>query len=87
MKKKTTFIMQFHDGKKSKSAGGSVGRRGLLKEGGREGMRILKKGGGACWRCKILKKQVGVSTSAIRYGVTLIRGSVTVDLHVNDTPL
>jgi hypothetical protein len=84
---KSTFIVQFQDGKESKSAGGSVGRRGPLKEGGREGMRILKRGGGACWRCKILKKQVGVSESAIRYGVTLIGGSVTVDLPVKDAPL
>ncbi len=84
---KSTFIIQFQDGRNNESAGGRVGRRGPLKEGGREGMRILKRGGGACWRCKILKKQVGVSKSAVRYAVTLIGGSVTVDLHVKDAPL
>lgn len=84
---KSTFIIQFQDGRNNESAGGRVGRRGPLKEGGREGMRILKRGGGACWRCKILKKQVGVSKSAVRYAVTLIGGSVTVDLHVKEAPL
>lgn len=85
--KESSFIIQFQDGRKSKSAGGSVGRRGPLKEGGREGMRILKNKGGACWRCKILKKQVGVSKLAVRYSVTLIGGSVTVDSHVKDALL
>ena len=35
-----------------------AGRRGPLKDGAREKAKLLKSKGGACWRCKVLKKQV-----------------------------
>ena len=33
-------------------------RRGPLTEGGRDNIKRLRSKGGACWRCKVLKKQV-----------------------------
>ena len=35
-------------------------RRGPLKEGSRDEMKRLRTNGGACWRCKVLRKQVRV---------------------------
>ena len=42
-----------------------VGRRGPLTDDAREKAKLLKSKGGACWRCKVLKKQVSLSTSNI----------------------
>jgi len=50
-------------------------------------MRILRSEGGACWRCKILKKQVGLNESPLRYNITLKDCSVTKDYHVRHAPL
>ena len=35
-------------------------RRGPLSEGGRDNIKRLRTRGGACWRCKVLKKQVNL---------------------------
>jgi hypothetical protein len=34
------------------------GRRGPLSENGRRDMRALESAGGACWRCKVLRRKV-----------------------------
>jgi hypothetical protein len=34
------------------------GRRGPLTETGRRDMRALEAAGGACWRCKVLRRKV-----------------------------
>lgn len=36
------------------------GRRGPLTENGRRDMRALEAAGGACWRCKVLRRKVSV---------------------------
>lgn len=36
----------------------SGGRRGPLTEDGRRDMRVLEGAGGACWRCKVLRRKV-----------------------------
>ena len=38
-------------------------RRGPLTEGGRDNIKRLRTKGGACWRCKVLKKQVSLLKS------------------------
>lgn len=43
------------EGQKNKHV---AGRRGPLKDGARAKAKLLKSKGGACWRCKVLKKQV-----------------------------
>jgi len=42
--------------KTSMSKGG--GRRGPLTEDGRRDMKVLEGAGGACWRCKVLRRKV-----------------------------
>ena len=56
-----TFIMHSQNGRKDKNAPRIGRRHGPLDERGRKGMKVLKAKGGACWRCKILKKQVSLS--------------------------
>ncbi|KAK0718983.1 hypothetical protein B0T21DRAFT_295704 [Apiosordaria backusii] len=38
------------------------GRRGPLTENGRRGMRVLETAGGACWRCKVLRRKCDPGT-------------------------
>ena len=40
-------------------------RRGPLKEGSRDEMKKLRTNGGACWRCKVLRKQVRVQYDCV----------------------
>lgn len=50
---------------KERGNGGPVkrkpGRRGPLSDSTREGVEKIKQEGGACWRCKILKKPVSIT--------------------------
>ena len=85
-RKALPFIIHFQDSKTGKLARGTPRRRGPLKEGSREEMRVLKSEGGACWRCKILKKQVGIYESAFRCSIMLINCSVIKDYHVRHAP-
>jgi hypothetical protein len=43
------------------------GRRGPLKDSTREGVEKIKQEGGACWRCKILKKPVSRAEISILF--------------------
>lgn len=61
----SSSIIHFQDSTHGKPPTGTPRRRGPLKERSREGMRMLRSEGGACWRCKILKKQVGIHQSAL----------------------
>jgi hypothetical protein len=40
------------------------GRRGPLTENGRRDMRALEAAGGACWRCKVLRRKVSLTLDA-----------------------
>ena len=50
--------IQFLDRTNDKVNKGRPRRRGPLKEGSRDEMKKFKTDGGACWRCKVLRKQV-----------------------------
>jgi hypothetical protein len=47
-------------------ASGRSGRRGPLSEYSRAGMKAVRKLGGACWRCKFLRKTVSVMIGSFR---------------------
>lgn len=51
------FKVLFLDGNKTRHV---AKRRGPLTEGGRDNIKRLRAKAGACWRCKVLKKQVGL---------------------------
>lgn len=44
-----------------KTSIGKGGRRGPLSENGRRDMRALEAVGGACWRCKVLRRKVSLA--------------------------
>ncbi len=44
-----------------KTSIGKGGRRGPLSENGRRDMRALEAVGGACWRCKVLRRKVSLT--------------------------
>ena len=48
-----------------------AGRRGPLTDDARKKAKLLKSKGGACWRCKVLKKQVSLLISNIGLSDTL----------------
>ena len=83
--KHSIFIMHFHDSKQGKRPQGSRCRQGPLKESGRKGMRILKAKGGACWRCRILKKQVSICKSIISHNTAQINSVMRVP-HAKNAP-
>lgn len=41
------------------------GRRGPLTENGRRDMRALEAAGGACWRCKVLRRKVSLTPECV----------------------
>ena len=48
---------------KSSMSKGGGGRRGPLTEDGRRDMKVLEVAGGACWRCKVLRRKVSKTCS------------------------
>lgn len=49
------------------AASRASGRRGPLSDWARAGMNALKEVGGACWRCKFLRKTVSMSKALVWY--------------------
>jgi hypothetical protein len=52
---------------KSSMSKGGGGRRGPLTEDGRRDMKVLEVAGGACWRCKVLRRKVSWLTFCDEY--------------------
>ena len=52
------YIFDLRNNENGKICNGRPGRRGPLNESTRQSIENVKLEGGACWRCKMLKKPV-----------------------------